>query len=172
MSKQQWFKSWGGFMLDAKKILNERYIEETMCPIGLASHLLGDKWISIIIRDIALFNRRTFNSILNNNQENISSGSLSARLKLMHDLKLVKIEKSEQHTQKKLYYLTEAGISFVPILFNLAAWTEKFRAPSPDIVALTAPYLSGDDDRMDWLLGKLRAFNIHKSEEPEPLWWV
>ena len=105
MSKQQWFKSWGGFMLDAKNVLNERYIEESMCPIGLASHLLGDKWISIIIRDIALFNRRTFNSILNNNQENISSGSLSARLKLMHDLKLVKIEKSEQHTQKKLYYL-------------------------------------------------------------------
>ncbi|MDB4170173.1 helix-turn-helix transcriptional regulator [Planktomarina sp.] len=159
-------------MLDARNALNERYIEESMCPIGLASHLLGDKWISIIIRDIALFNRRTFNSILNNNQENISSGSLSTRLKLMHDLKLVKIEKSEQHTQKKLYYLTEAGISFVPILFNLAAWTAEFRAPSPDIVALTAPYLSGDADRMDWLLGKLRAFNIHKSEEPEPLWWV
>ena len=101
-----------------------------MCPIGLASHLLGDKWIAIIIRDIALFNRRTFNDILKNNRENISSGSLSSRLKLMLDLNLLEIGTSEQHAQKKPYYLTEAGISFVPILFKLAAWTTEFRTPA------------------------------------------
>ena len=39
-------------------------VEQEMCPIALASHLLGDKWIPIIIRDIALFDRRTFNDIL------------------------------------------------------------------------------------------------------------
>ena len=159
-------------MLDLKNGMNENFVEENMCPIGLASHLLGDKWIAIIIRDIALFNRRTFNDILNNNRENISSGSLSARLKLMIYLNILDIGKSEQHAQKKPYYLTEAGISFVPILFKLAAWTAEFRTPDPDIVALTKPYLSTDADRMNWLLERLRAFNIHKCEEPEPLWWT
>jgi DNA-binding HxlR family transcriptional regulator len=129
-------------MLDLKNGNNEKFIEENMCPIGLASHLLGDKWIAIIIRDIALFNRRTFNDILNNNRENISSGSLSARLKLMRDLNLLDIGTSEQHAQKKPYYLTEAGISFVPILFKLAAWTAEFRTPAPDIVELTKPILT------------------------------
>ena len=159
-------------MLDQKNGNNEKFIEENMCPIGLASHLLGDKWIAIIIRDIALFNRRTFNDILNNNRENISSGSLSARLKLMRDLNLLDIGTSEQHAQKKPYYLTEAGISFVPILFKLAAWTAEFRTPAPDIVELTKPYLDEDADRMKWLLEQLRAFNVHKCEEPEPLWWA
>jgi DNA-binding HxlR family transcriptional regulator len=159
-------------MLDLKNGNNEKFIEENMCPIGLASHLLGDKWIAIIIRDIALFNRRTFNDILNNNRENISSGSLSARLKLMRDLNLLDIGTSEQHAQKKPYYLTEAGISFVPILFKLAAWTAEFRTPAPDIVELTKPYLDEDADRMNWLLERLRAFNVHKCEEPEALWWA
>ena len=54
-------------MLDGKNRVDGKFVEENMCPIGLASHLLGDKWIAIIIRDIALFNRRTFNDILNNN---------------------------------------------------------------------------------------------------------
>ena len=67
-------------MLDLKNDINENFIEKIMCPIGLASHLLGDKWIAIIIRDIALFNRRTFNDILKNNRENISSGSLSSSI--------------------------------------------------------------------------------------------
>jgi len=159
-------------MLDLKNGNNEKFVEENMCPIGLASHLLGDKWIAIIIRDIALFNRRTFNDILNNNRENISSGSLSSRLKLMRDLNLLDIGTSEQHAQKKPYYLTEAGISFVPILFKLAAWTAEFRTPAQDIVELTKPYLDEDAARMNWLLERLRTFNIHKSEEPEPLWWA
>ena len=96
-------------MLDLKNGNNEKLVEENMCPIGLASHLLGDKWIAIIIRDIALFNRRTFNDILNNNRENISSGSLSARLKLMRDLNLLDIGTYEQHAQKKPIILRKLG---------------------------------------------------------------
>lgn len=159
-------------MLDVKNGLDDKFVEENMCPIGLASHLLGDKWIAIIIRDIALFNRRTFNDILNNNRENISSGSLSARLKLMRDLKLLEIGTSEHHAQKKPYYLTEAGISFVPILFKLAAWTAEFRTPAQDIATLAKPYLTEDPERMNWLLEQLRVYNIQKCEEPEPLWWA
>jgi DNA-binding HxlR family transcriptional regulator len=120
-------------MLDLKTGVDEKFVEENMCPIGLAAHLLGDKWIPIIIRDIALFNRRTFNDILKNNRENISSGSLSSRLKLMLDLNLLEIGTSERHAQKNL---------------------------------------TDDADRMEWLLEQLRTFNIHKTKEPEPLWWA
>ena len=57
----------------------DQSVEQEMCPIALASYLFGDKWMPIIIRDIALFDRRTFNDILKNNLEKISSGSLSSR---------------------------------------------------------------------------------------------
>ena len=39
-------------------------VEKDMCPIGLAAYLLVDKWVPIILRDIALFDRRSFNELL------------------------------------------------------------------------------------------------------------
>ena len=100
-------------------MLDSNIVEEEMCPIGLAGYLLVDKWVPIIIRDIALFDRRGFNEILKNNREGISSASLASRLQYMVQLNLLHIEKSEDHKQKKLYFLSEAGIAFVPILFQL-----------------------------------------------------
>lgn len=42
-----------------------------ICPIGLASELVCDKWMPIILRDIGLFERRTFNKLLKYNLEGI-----------------------------------------------------------------------------------------------------
>ena len=146
--------------------------EEEMCPIGLAGQLLVDKWVPVIIRDIALFDRRGFNEILKNNREGISSASLWSRLQYMVQLDLLNVQKSDEHAQKKLYFLTEAGIAFVPILFHLASWTAEFRNPATEIVALTSPFHSGDDDLKKKLLERLHQIHVTKTIEPTPLWWL
>jgi DNA-binding HxlR family transcriptional regulator len=153
-------------------MLDLKIVEEEMCPIGLAGHLLIDKWIPIIIREIALFDRRGFNEILNNNREGISTASLSSRLQYMVQLDLLNVQKSDDHAQKKLYFLTEAGIAFVPILFHLASWTAEFRNPSPEFVSLTSPFHSGDDDLKKKLLERLHQIHVTKTIEPTPLWWL
>ena len=153
-------------------MLNLKIVEEEMCPIGLAGHLLIDKWIPIIIREIALFDRRGFNEILKNNREGISSASLSSRLHYMVQLDLLNVQKSDNHAQKKLYFLTEAGIVFVPILFHLASWTAEFRNPSPEFVSRTSPFHSGDDDLKKKLLERLHQIHVTKTIEPTPLWWL
>ncbi len=153
-------------------MLNLKIVEEEMCPIGPAGHLLVDKWIPIIIREIALFDRRGFNEILKNNREGISSASLSSRLQYMVQLDLLNVQKSDGHAQKKLYFLTESGIAFVPILFHLASWTAKFRNPAPEIVALTSPFHSADDDLEKKLLDRLHQIHVTKTIEPTPLWWL
>ena len=84
-------------------MLNINIVEKEMCPIGLAGYLLVDKWVPVIIRDIALFDRRGFNEILKNNREGISSASLSSRLQYMVQLDLLNVQKSVDHAQKKLY---------------------------------------------------------------------
>ena len=90
------------------------------------------------IRDIALFDRRGFNEILKNNREGISSAIASRRAcNTWCSLTCYTSKNQTTHAQKKLYFLTEAGIAFVPILFHLASWTAEFREPAPDIVALT-----------------------------------
>lgn len=153
-------------------MLDLNIVENDMCPIGLAGHLLVDKWVPIIIRDIALFDRRSFNEILKNNREGISSASLASRLQYMVQLDLLHVEKSDEHAQKKLYFLTEAGIAFVPILFQLASWTAEFRKPAPDIVALTSPFHSAEGDWKKKLLDRLRQIHVMKTIEPTPLWWL
>ena len=153
-------------------MLNLKIVEEEMCPIGLAGHLLIDKWVPIIIRESALFDRRGFNEILKNNREGISSASLSSRLHYMVQLDLLNVQKSDNHAQKKLYFLTEAGIAFVPILFHLASWTAEFRNPSPEFVSRTSPFHSGDDDLKKKLLERLHQIHVTKTIEPTPLWWL
>jgi DNA-binding HxlR family transcriptional regulator len=153
-------------------MLDTNIVEEEMCPIGLAGYLLVDKWVPIILRDIALFDQRGFNEILKNNREGISSASLASRLQYMVQLNLLHIEKSEYHKQKKLYFLSEAGIAFVPILFHLASWTAEFRNPAPDIVALTNPFHSRRGDLQERLLSRLWKIHIHKTVQPTPMWWL
>lgn len=146
--------------------------ESKMCPIGLGSHLLGDKWIAIIIRDIALFNRRTFSELLKKNAEGISSGSLATRLQRMVGLNMLNIESDKTHAQKKIYTLTESGIEFVLVVFKLARWTAKFRNPSANTVAMVKPYIDGDTDKTESLLTSLRQIHIEKSIEPQAMWWA
>lgn len=153
-------------------MLDLNIVEKNMCPIGLAAHLLVDKWVPIILRDIALFDRRSFNELMKNNREGISSASLASRLQYMVQLDLLSVEKSDEHAQKKLYFLTEAGIVFVPILFHLASWTAQFRDPAPDIVALTSPFHSAEGDLKKKLLDRLRQIHVMKTIEPTPLWWL
>jgi len=153
-------------------MLVSNIVEEEMCPIGLAGYLLVDKWVPIILRDIALFDRRGFNEILKNSREGISSATLASRLQYMVQLDLLNVQKSDDHAQKKLYFLSEAGIAFVPILFHLASWTAEFRNPAPDIVALTNPFHSGRGDLQEKLLDRLRQIHVTKTIEPTPLWWL
>ena len=153
-------------------MLDSKIVEEEMCPIGLAGYLLGDKWIPVILRDIALFDQRGFNEILKNSREGISSATLASRLQYMVTLNLLQVEKSDDHAQKKLYFLTEAGIAFVPILFHLASWTAEFRNPAPDIIALTTPFHSGRGDLQEMLLSRLREIHIYKTVQPTPMWWL
>ncbi|MEJ6640637.1 MAG: helix-turn-helix domain-containing protein [Octadecabacter sp.] len=153
-------------------MLDINIVEKEMCPIGLAGHLLVDKWVPIIIRDIALFDRRGFNEILKNNREGISSASLASRLQYMVQLNLLSVEKADDHAQKKNYFLTKAGIGFVPVLFHLASWTAEFRDPAPDIVTLISPFHSAQDDLQEKLIDRLRQIHLTKEIEPTPLWWL
>jgi len=146
-------------------------VEQEMCPIALASHLLGDKWIPIIIRDIALFDRRTFNDLLKNNSEKISTGSLTSRLQRLLHLEMLEVTDDDTHSQKRIYSLTPSGIGFVPVIFKMASWTAEFRNPSPEVVSMAQPYIDGDTDAINSFLNNLQDIHINKTAVPMPLWW-
>ena len=128
-----------------------------ICPIGLAAELVCDKWMPIILRDIGLFERRSFNQILKHNLEGISSGSLAAKLKRLEHVGLIRFERVIEHRQKKLYYLTQSGIDFLPVLFAMAVWSTKWYQPSKDYAALIEPYVTSPGSKMRELQAELLA---------------
>ena len=122
-----------------------------ICPIGLAAELICDKWMPIILRDIGLFERRSFNQILKHNLEGISSGSLAAKLKRLEHVGLIRFERVIEHRQKKLYYLTQSGIDFLPVLFAMAAWSTKWHQPNKDFAAMIEPYVTSPGSKIqEW----------------------
>ena len=136
-----------------------------ICPIGLASELACDKWMPIILRDIGLFERRTFNQILKNNLEGISSGSLASKLKRLEHVGLITFVTVSEHKQKKIYYLTESGIDFIPVLFVMADWSAKWHKPSQEFSVITDKYYSKPGPGLRELQSELRYTG---KENPPP----
>lgn len=135
---------------------------DRMCPIGLAADLIGDKWSIIILRDIALFNRQTYNVLLRKNLEGISSSTLAKKLNRLLDIKLLNVRKDKSHSQKKIYCLTEAAIAFMPIIFNLAHWADEYDQPSELFIKPIENYLNGDKDLIDTFLDGLRKIHLEQ----------
>ena len=139
-------------------------VERDVCPIGLAADLIGDKWSLIILRDISILSRQTFNQLLKQNLEGISSATLAKRLKRLMDIGLLTVSKDQTHSQKKLYCLTEPAIQFIPIIFNLAHWAESHHHPSQIFVKPIEAYLGDDKGLIDNFLKGLRQ--IHLEHKP------
>ncbi len=88
------------------------------CPINRSLEMLGDQWSLLILRDIALHNRRSFRELLTGSGEGISAPVLSRRLAhLVASGFLTKT--AVTRGQQGRYSLTELGLSTVPLLVEL-----------------------------------------------------
>jgi len=127
------------------------------CPIAVAAEVLSDQWSVIIIRDIAFFDRRTFGSILANNNEKIARPTLANRLRRLCDIRILITGDDSRHSQRKIYSFTERGLSLLPILVEMAHWTMS----QPDIRSQNVDFLSklsnGPSQPMNTFLEKLRT---------------
>lgn len=91
------------------------------CPINYTVEIFGDTWSMIIYRDMATLGKKTFGEFLASD-ERIGTSVLTERL--IHLESNGVIAKSQDPTDKRkaVYTLTLAGISAVPILYEVATW--------------------------------------------------
>lgn len=88
------------------------------CPINRSLEMLGDQWSLLILRDIALHDRRSFRELLTGSDEGISAPVLSRRLAdLVTSGFLTKA--AVARGKQGRYSLTELGLSTVPLLVEL-----------------------------------------------------
>ena len=94
------------------------------CPITSALDVLGDKWMLVIVKQMLLEERRTFKDFIAAD-EAVASNILSAKLKLLEDLKLVEKSKLPNNKKTNVYHLTEKGLSLIPIIVELTIWSDE-----------------------------------------------
>ncbi len=88
------------------------------CPINRALEMIGDQWSLLILRDIAMHNRRSFRELLTASDESISAPVLSRRLADLTQAGFLTKTQAPRGKQGR-YSLTELGLATIPLLVEL-----------------------------------------------------
>ena len=88
------------------------------CPINRALELLGDRWSLLILRDIALHDRRSFRALLTASPEGISAPMLARRLTDLTAAGFLAKQDAPRGKQGR-YSLTALGLATIPTLVEL-----------------------------------------------------
>ncbi len=93
------------------------------CPISTCLEIIGDNWSLILIRDL-FFERTTFTEFMNS-PEKISSNILSDRINKLQKYNIIEYRLHPKNRKIKQYYLTNSGINFFPLIYELMYLTLK-----------------------------------------------
>ena len=95
------------------------------CPISSALDIVGDKWSLLIIRDILLKGKNTYNEFLNA-EEKIATNVLADRLAMLEEVGILLKEEHPESKAKYFYRLTKQGMDLLPVLIEIILWSEKY----------------------------------------------
>ncbi len=104
--------------------------KRSICPINYGLEIFGDKWTLLIVRDILMFNKRSFKDFLLSG-EGIATNILTDRLLLLEREMIVNKEKDAKNKSINLYSLTNKGMDLAPMLLECMIWSGKYDSESP-----------------------------------------
>jgi DNA-binding HxlR family transcriptional regulator len=100
------------------------------CPISSALDIVGDKWSLLIIRDIAMQSKNTYNEFLKS-EEKIATNILADRLAMLEGAGILMKEEHPESKAKIFYRLTKQGIDLLPLLIEMILWSDKYLPIAP-----------------------------------------
>lgn len=104
------------------------------CPFTTALDIVGDKWILVIMKQMLMEGKETFKDFTESD-EGIATNILSAKLKFLEEAGLLIKTQRPDNKKTNLYLLTEKGLALIPVLVELAIWSdENLRDLHPTLV--------------------------------------
>jgi DNA-binding HxlR family transcriptional regulator len=100
------------------------------CPISSILDIVGDKWSLLIIRDIMMSGKNTYNEFLKS-EEKMATNILADRLVMLEWAEILTKEEHPDSKAKIFYRLTNKGIDLLPILVEMILWSDKYLAIAP-----------------------------------------
>ncbi len=99
-------------------------MSDEFCPVAEAAKLLGDKWLLMILRDLAAGPRRF--KALEHTVTGISPSILAARLRDLEHEKIVTRTSFNEIPPRVEYALSEKGHDAITVIEALRAYGEKW----------------------------------------------
>ena len=91
------------------------------CPINYTLETLGNRWALLIVRDIALYGKRTYGEFLHS-EEGVTTSMLADRLLALEREGIITKKRSTTDRRKEIYDLGEKGRTLIPVLLELSNW--------------------------------------------------
>ncbi len=108
----------------------KKFKKRSDCPISSALDIVGDKWSLLIIRDIAMQGKNTYNEFLKAD-EKIATNVLADRLSMLEWAGIIVKEEHPESKAKIFYRLTNQGIDLLPVLIEIILWSDKYLSIAP-----------------------------------------
>jgi len=93
----------------------------SQCPISYALDIFGDKWTLLVLRDLIIWKKSTFQE-LKNSSEGIATNILADRLRRLEAFEIITREPDPDDGRRIHYRVTERGTDLVPALLEIGAW--------------------------------------------------
>lgn len=104
------------------------------CPISSTLDIIGDKWSLLIVRDIIMNGKNTYNEFLKS-AEKIATNVLADRLTMLEATGILTKEEHPDSKAKIYYKLTNKGIDLLPILIEMILWADEYLPVSKAAIA-------------------------------------
>ena len=102
------------------------------CPVARTAQLIGNKWTPLIVRDLAVGQRRF--SELERSLVGISPKTLSERLKRLEEAHVVERQCFAEVPPRVEYSLTEKGFALLPVIEQMRCFGSRW-LPADDCAA-------------------------------------
>jgi DNA-binding HxlR family transcriptional regulator len=98
---------------------------QSICPIGYALDVFGDRWMLLIVRDIVYAGKRTHGEFLRSD-EHIATNILADRLDRLACQGIITKSADPKDKRREIFSLTEQGLGLIPLLLDLQSWSNVF----------------------------------------------
>lgn len=132
------------------------------CPIARSLDRVGEWWSMLIIRE-AFYGARRFDEFLQG-IDGIAPNTLTRRLKELVEAGIFERHRYSERPERYEYALTACGRDFLPVLWTMLAWGDKYFCPEGNIVHIRSnatdepavPYLADRVTGQEMLPGDYR----------------
>lgn len=94
-------------------------------PLSQALDVVGDKWTLLIIRDILMRGKNTYNEFLAS-EEKIATNVLANRLSKLEAAGIIRAGEHPASKAKIFYHLTAKGVDLLPAIVELILWSDSY----------------------------------------------